>query len=1085
MTSPIDWLIDARPWNEPELTGLHRLPPRATFAHAPDAVTARRRDSASNPWRMSLNGTWQFQLAPDPGTALRLIGTKRTRGARSWSPIEVPGNWTMQGFEKPHYTNVRMPFREEPPHVPAANPTGVYRRSFRVPGAWSGKRVVLHLGGANSMAMVWLNGRFVGISKDSRLPGEFQVHDLLDTAGENELLVVVPKWSDASFVEDQDMWWMSGLHREVFLEATPHAYLADVRFRPRLELDRGRAVLDLTVRVGFTGDPQPDCRVMVQLHAPDGRPVFRKPRQQPVPVERKATAIGRLEARFVEELPARGLRLWSAERPDLYELVVGLLTPDGNSWTSVRVGFRSVVVEGRDLLINGRRVLIRGVNRHEHDDRTGQAVSIDRMRQDVRLMKQFNFNAVRTAHYPNDPRWLELCDEYGLYVIDEANVEAHDFHNQLCHDPRYAGAWLDRVMRMAVRDQNHPSVIAWSLGNESGYGPNHDAAAGWLRGFDDTRPVHYEGAISKHQSRLTWAHGTGATDLICPMYPTLDELRQWSKWVSRRDARHQARSTTPDLREVEALSPDLKVTAPRPALRRLPDPLLRPVILCEYSHAMGNSNGSLADTFDLFETLPGLQGGFIWEWVDHGIAQRTADGRNYWAYGGDFGDEPNDANFCCDGLVWPDRTPHPAMWEHRKLAQPVSVRAADVTARAVIVHNRQDFSTLSGYRCTWQLLFDGKAAHEAELRVPDVAPGESVRVALPAAARRAPAGMEASLVFRFSLIRSCSWASSGHVVAWDQLPLPVQPPRARIRRRGRPAQGAQRWMVVEGPGRVTLSDGRWSIVFSASDGGLQSLHRDERPVLVRGPRVETWRAATDNDGIKLWGGQETKPLGRWLALGLPNLKSRCEQLTWHQRKDGELVVQLRHAATGRDCWDDVCWLERYRLGTDGIHLDSSFQLAPEMTDLPRVGISLWCAPGLDHLRWYGNGPHEDYCDRRASALLACHESTVSAQYVPYVMPQEHGHHTNVRWLELADRTGFGLRVAFEQPGEFNASHVTSGDLFAARHTVDLSPRPETILHLDAAHRGLGTGSCGPDTLPRYRVTRRRYWMAVTLSALPA
>jgi len=1069
------------PWENPELTSLNKLPPRATFTSFPDARSARTRDPARSSWRLSLDGEWRFRLAPDPRVAARWLAGDAA-DAPAEAPITVPGNWEMQGWNKPHYTNIPMPFRDEPPHVPAANPTGLYRRTFTVPAAWEGERVVVHFGSADSVLCVYVNGTAVGLSKDSRLPAEFEITPLVKFGAENELTAIVIKWSDASFVEDQDMWWLAGLPREVFLYATPRTFIEDVFFKPILSPDCTRAEIGLLVSVGFGGALHASgVSVKAQLLDPEGRPVFAQPLRAAVSTQRSIFDWWRLKAHLQAPVPRSRLRLWSAEQPDLYTLLVTLRTPDGDSHTAVRVGFRRVEVRAQNLLINGRRVLIKGANRHEHDDRRGRAVPRELMLKDIVTMKRFNFNAVRCSHYPDDPHWLDLCDEHGLYVIDEADIEAHDFHNQLCDNPRYATPWLDRAMRMVMRDKNHPAVIFWSLGNESGYGPNHDAAAGWIRGYDDSRPLHYEGAIGIPQTKLTWVHGSRATDIICPMYTELRDLRAWCAFAAK-NAPHA--SNLPDaklLRGAAALWPGPKPERPFPPVPVPLHPLDRPVILCEYSHAMGNSNGSLSDYFALFKSLPGLQGGLIWEWVDHGIRQTLPDGREYWAYGGDFGDVPNDANFVCDGLVWPDRTPHPALWEHKQLAGPVAVTAVDLTRGRIRIRNEQDFTSLAWLRGTWELTENGRVMQRGMLPPLDLGPGKERVVTLSLDASKFDPGAEVFLNFRFYTLRSTSWAKRGHEIGWDQLAFPTKPRRTTGGARPGPATAIE---VDDAPGKLIVKQGDLSLEFDRVTGALASLRHAGVEFLKRGPMVQLWRGATDNDGIKLWASQGWKPLGRWQKLGLEYLSHRSESLTWARNRDGSVTVSLRHAASGRGRWRDCVHHHRYTLRADGsLVVDNEVRFgAKDMTDLPRVGVRLDLSPGFESLAWFGRGPLENYCDRKASSMVGRYESTVTGQYVPYVMPQEHGHRTDVRWLSLKNAQGQGITVKGAPTLEFNASHFTAEDLYAAKHTTDLVPRAETILTLDCSHRLLGTASCGPDTLKQYRLLKKRYVWRYTILA---
>lgn len=871
----------------------------------------------------SLDGRWEFKLAARPEEAVRALSAKR-----GWTEVDVPGLWTMQGFGKPWYTNVVMPFAERPPEVPDANETGIYRRSFRVPRGWRRRPVVLEFGGSDGMLCVLVNGAPVGIAKDARTPASFDISDVVRHDGPNELVAVVLRFSDASFVEDQDQWWHGGIPRTVRLVSPT---IRDVEWR---------AGADGAYSVVADGD--------VRLRDPSGKLVGRDAHDQ-----------------------VRKPAVWSAELPALYTLEV---ERDGET-VSCDVGFRDVVVEGRNLLVNGQPVMIAGVNRHEHDDERGRAITRASMERDVRLMKAYNVNAVRTSHYPNDPYWLELCDRFGLYVVDEANIESHAYYDELCDEPRYRAQWLERTANMVERDKNHPSVIVWSLGNESGYGANHDAAAGWVRSRDASRPLHYEGAI-----KFDWTGGVAATDLICPMYPELADVVEW-------------------------------------ASRPTDDP--RPLILCEYSHAMGNSNGSLSDHWEAFRRYDALQGGFIWEWVDHGIRQVDGRGRAYWAYGGDFGDDPNDGNFCADGIVWPDRTPHPALNELKFLAQPVEVEARG--GGRFRIRNRHHFDSLERYRGEWDLEADGEPVKRGRLPRLRVAPTETkdVSLALP------KGGGERFVTFRFF--------DGDHEVARQQLAVGGRPRRPR---RGR----GMRTELAEILGDLVLD----------------------------GPRLQLWRAPTDNDGLPLVADKWPGPLERWLELGLDRY-----ELELVSARPGELVHRAPGIATHT---------HRYRLLAGGeVLVENEVELDPGVRDLPRVGVVLTLRPGLERLEWYGPGPWEAYADRRAATTVARWRSTVTEQYVPYIAPQEHGHHPDARWLRLTDRRGRGIEVYGDPTIGFGASHFTVADLTAARHTNELEPRDEVVLSLDVAQRGLGTASCGPDTLPQYRLLEPRYSFAFTIS----
>jgi len=648
-------MLDTDDLFRPELTALNRLPPRSSFEAFPSVSAAK--SGGINPWRLSLDGTWEFLLVDSPSSAVDgwFDPSFDTSG---WANIEVPGCWTRQDVgDHPHYTNIVMPWPDlDPPQTPIVNPTGLHRTSFTIPDGWADRDTIVHIGGAESLTVVWCNGRFVGMGKDSRLPSEFDLTRFV-SPGENILAVMVVRYSDATWIEDQDHWWHAGLHRSVRVESRARVGLADIDIDADFDSDAGHG--HLIVKSWVSG-PRPNVSMRLSMQATDGRTV----------VDAKTCTFERTESggHFEQLLAAYSftgqsaiidvvvpkVSPWSPEDPVLYEVLIELLDSDGDvlEATVAAVGFRRVEVRDRRLRINGRDVVINGVNRHDHNPMTGKALTLEDMRADLVAMKRHNINAVRTSHYPNDHRFLDLCDELGFWVVDEANVESHARLMSLCRDVRYHDAIVDRVRRMVLRDRNHPCIIGWSLGNESGHGPAHDAAAGWVRRIDPSRFVHYEGAVQPRfsvnhpQERDATRQAPSSserlvTDVVCPMYSPNDVITDWAVW---------AEST------------------------KLDD---RPLIMCEYSHAMGNSNGSIAEYVDAFNTYPALAGGFVWDWRDQGLAEVDEEGREYWAYGGHFGDEPNDVNFCINGLVGPDLLPHPGLRELQWAARPIVARLVE------------------------------------------------------------------------------------------------------------------------------------------------------------------------------------------------------------------------------------------------------------------------------------------------------------------------------------------------------------------------------------------------------------------------
>ena len=1020
-------------WMAPELVQVNRLPMRATLAPFPSAEATRAFvadaqpvNSASSPWLLSLGGDWDFHLAANPNAIPADFVHPDFPCGEGWAPLPVPSNWTMHGYDRPHYTNVQMPFKNEPPSVPDENPTGCYRREFFVPADWNGRRIVIHFGGAESVLYLWVNGTAVGLSKDTRLPSEFDISDFVKCGESNLVSVVCIKWSDASYLEDQDQWWMGGLYRDVYLYSTEKVFIGDVFARASLDDAYQHGTLQVTADIGFQNHREKGWHFEIHLYAPDGTPALQAPMRAVVSTKR-AYVSNRFQAKF--ETTIENVLPWNHENPQLYTLTVALLDAQGRAveHSATRVGFRRVEMGDRALLINGQQVMIKGVNRHEWDERTGKVISRADMVRDIEILKQHNFNAVRTSHYPNDELWYDLCDQYGIYLVDEADIETHDFLSYTCRDPRYATAFLERGIRMVQRDKNHASVILWSLGNESGYGPNHDAMAGWIRHYDPSRPLHYEGASWDWDKFDNKVPGAAATDLICPMYSGIESLVKYAQ-------------TGGDYAD------------------------RRPIILCEYSHAMGNSNGSLSDYWAAFEQYPALQGGFIWEWCDHGIARKTESGEKYWAYGGDFGDEPNDLNFVCDGLVWPDRSLHPAMAECKKLQQPLAARWHDAIAGVVEVKNKADFTRLNWLRGEWTLEIEGHQIAAGALPRIEVEPGESQKMTLVLPAPM-PAG-EAFVTLRFFADKSTAWCDAGHEVAWEQLSLPNAPRHCAL-----PGDAATPRARGE---NLVLAQG--AIEASFANAVLSSLKWSGQEILAAPMNLQIFRGPTDNDGIKGWTGQDGKPLGRWLHAGY-------DQIKWQNvetRIEGDTVItQTRGACRANPNAFELHQI--WQLEGETLRVSNRFVIAPDLPDVPQLGVTLALKEGFENLSYFGRGPQENYCDRKAGTLIGLYQSTVSQQYVPYILPQEHGNHTDVRALTLDNGDVAVEFRAASGPMEAKASHFTPHDLLPAMHTFDLTPRPETWVTLNAKQRGLGTASCGPDTLDQYKIWPGEYRLELLIS----
>lgn len=1062
------------PWETPELLASARLPMRSPLLPFPSRESALaavlqwpERASQPNPWFLSLDGKWLFALVENPDLVPSDFAAPNF-DASSWSTIDVPGTWTLQGFDKPHYTNVVMPFGNVPPSAPARhNPTGLYRLVFQLPSEWTKRRVVLHVGGAESYLESYCNGQYVGFSKDTRLPAEFDISSHL-VPGENILAFKVIRYTDSSFIEDQDQWWYGGIYRSVYLYTTDFAYLADVDLRPMLDQNLTEGLLSARIALGFTFDPngenardgtalpdyrgsglpegievgayQGDYRVRVALYDPSPE---NKLLAEAESIVKAQYAVSGWETEL--KIPVHAPRLWSHEEPALYTATISLASPSGGEIEHVAccIGFRKIEVRDRQLLINGKPVLIKGVNRHEHDEFHGKTLATDDMIKDIILMKRHNFNAVRTSHYPNDERWYDLCDLYGLYVMDEANIESHAFYDQICRDPRWAAVFLDRGIRMVLRDKNHPSVILWSLGNESGYGPHHDAMASWIRSFDPTRPIHYEGALRPErgqgwhtQESLTRGHV--ASDIVSTMYPTLELVETWAQ-------------TTKDS---------------------------RPFIMCEYSHAMGNSNGGLSDYWELIRRYRGLQGGFIWDWVDQGIAAFDSTGKKYWKYGGDFGDEPSDRDFICNGLVFPDRSEKPVLSECAKLFQPISARAIDLWQGLVRIENQFDFTNLDLLDMHWTIQTDGLDLLSGTVALPPTPPGESADIDLhipwtDETQEKAKKG-ESFIFLEFTLTKALSWAPKGFRLGWEQLQLSptkwtrVQSPPASI-------------VWLKGPDTIKAicRDERGYEAAFSREGFLSSLVEGGIERLASPLVMNLWRVPTENDGLKTFIDKYNKPgfsfycqnkvMYEWLEAGLDELHFSLES----QHIDDD-VLRVNHRVVSRTGRDIGMFRQGWSFGIHRISASMVFDLDPALPELPRVGLTCTLPAGFERVRWYGRGPHECYSDRKAGAAIGLYAMDVTALGVPYILPQENGNRTDVRWVEFSDPAR-GARIRIQGDGfDFSASHYDPAQVWKALHQCELEPHQEIFLNIDVAQRGIGTASCGPDTLEKYRLRPRLY-----------
>lgn len=993
---------------------------RFSFDSKEEAMSGDMKGSSNY---LTLNGTWKFQWSPNPGSRPADF-YERDFDDSAWDEIAVPSNWEMKGYGVPIYVNIPYEWttRPNPPAVPTAhNPVGSYRRSFTLPQGWEEKQVYIHFGAVKSAFYLWVNGKKVGYSQGSKTPAEFNISSFLNE-GENQVAAEVYRWSDGSWLECQDFWRISGIEREVRLEARPDIHIRDFFCKAGLTNDYSQGSLDLELELWSPGGGSPkNHEVLAQLVDADNIKEVLWSATKSVSEVKKGKAI----LSFSDVLDR--VEPWSAESPKLYSLVLSLRDDRGEVLEnlSARVGFRTSEIRYGLLLVNGKAVKLKGVNRHEHDEFEGHVVSEEMMRKDIELMKLYNVNAVRTSHYPNDPRWYELCDEYGLYVVDEANIESHGMgyrpDRTLGNNPLFTKSHLDRTIRMVERDKNHPSVIIWSLGNEAGDGVCFDATYDWVKERDLTRPVQYERAESGRN-----------TDIFCPMYAPIHET---IKYVERHPE--------------------------------------KPLIQCEYSHAMGNSNGNIMDYWEVINAYDQLQGGFIWDWVDQGIAQHTGDGETYWAYGGDF--EPDtlrtDGTFCLNGLVFPDRSIHPGLIELKKAYQYVEFESVPFNAGQVKISNNYHFTNLNEFNLAWSIMADGEKIKGDVLSCPELVPGQSTLLDLNLADVLYEEGKAYFLNLELQIKDSKGLLPEAHSVASEQFDLTPSVLEASV---------SENFLKTEMEGvsiidhkesssietretfTIQFPDGR--IDFDPSTGTISSYVWQGKVLLEEGPKPNFWRAPTEND----FGNHMDKRSRMWKTFGE---ELELQTLTEETSEDRiMLIAKMLHPDNGSNY---VVTYQFNRKGEILVHV----KFTPgkgNFPEIPRFGMTMVIPEGLNQLEYFGRGPHENYIDRNHSAYVGRYQSSVDEQYVPYISNGENGNKTETRWLTLTGSDGKGLKIKGAPLFDFSALHYPQEQLDREKrdgaHTYDLEKMPQVFLQVDWKQMGVGgDDSWGARTHAKYTI----------------
>lgn len=1003
------------PWEDPAVFAVNKERPRATALPYPSTELAVKDVYTSSPFYQSLNGNWKFRWVPRPADRPADF-YKENFDVSSWKDFPVPGNWETNGYGTPIYTNITYPFPKNPPLIDHSdNPVGSYKRSFELPQQWNGRRVFLHFESGVAAMYIWINGKQVGYSEDAKNPAEFEITDFV-RPGRNNIAIEAYRWSDGSYMEDQDMWRLSGFDRSIYLYSTAPTRIRDFFVRTIFTNDQ---LTKATLQVDWQVDRKDIAgrnNLEIQLLDAEGRVVVKKV----ATVNGTGTEINGMLSAAVSSP-----RLWSNETPYLYTLLVLLKDEKGalTEASSCKVGFRKVEIRNAQLMLNGKPLLIRGVNLHEFNSATGHVVDEATMRRDIALMKQHNVNAVRMSHYPQNPLWYKLCDEYGLLLCDEANIESHgmgvaydrplDKSRHPAYLPEWAPAHRDRIMRLVERDKNHPSIILWSMGNECGNGPVFYEMYDWIKQRDASRPVMFEQAGANRN-----------TDIIGPMYPLMDSMR---RYAMRKD-------------------------------------VTRPFIMCEYSHSMGNSNGNFQEYFDIMALAPHMQGGFIWEWLNHGLKATDETGRPYWAYGGDLGGYryTNDANFCADGLVSPDRQPHPGLAEVKKVYQDILFTPVKGKLTQVQIQNRFLYRNLDAYTIKWELSSNGELQAGGVL---DAAQGAgTVREwELPLPSLTLQAGREYFLQLYAYTKTATEMIPAGFEVARAQWPLQGNWFTA-------PAAIAGNISQQETATQLQLEAGGTQLLFNKHTGKLQSVLRNGNAIITGAPEPDFWRAPNDND----FGSDMQIRLNAWRTAGQ---NKKLLSFTSSKRDTAvEVVVRYQLMDVPSEYQFTYTFYPNGKLRVYATW-SAGTAMVPE---LPRFGMQLRLNKIYDNVTYYGRGPVENYEDRNTASFVGVYRSDVKGFGFEYLRPQENGNRTDVRWFTLTNAKGQGIRVKGLQPIQLKASWNPAEDIDPGiskkqQHPKDVVPRSEIYLNIDFRQRGIaGDNSWGADPHPPYQLTDRKY-----------
>lgn len=987
-------------WENHQIDGINRMPARAHFLTFPSKEKALLNNNRYTHAFKILNGVWKFMFLDAPEYSPEGFFNSDF-DVTKMDDITVPGNWQLQGYGKMHYSDLWYNFPINPPYVPTENPTGIYKRTFFVEESYRDKKIIIRFCGVDSAYHLWINGKEVGYSKVARNESEFDITDLIRVGEENDVIVRVYQWSDGTYLEDQDMWWESGIFRDVELIGVPKDGINDYKVIADLDDEYKNGIFKVEAFLRTTKE----VNVTFELVDAGENTVFTK------------TVVAKEGKACIDEVIA-DVNHWTAETPYLYKLFM-TVEDDGQIIEVIpqNVGFRNIRLNGETFLVNGVAIKFKGVNRHDYSPQNGRVVSREEIEKDIILMKQFNINAIRTSHYPNSYYLYDLCDEYGMYLIAETDLECHGFeltgdYKWITDDPSWELAYVSRMTRMIERDKNHPAIIFWSLGNESAFGCNFRKMTDVAHEMDPTRLVHYEGDFDVESA-----------DVYSTMYTWIENPKK----------------------------PYL--------MKDIIEKSKKPHIHCEYCHAMGNGPGNLKDYQDLVYAHDKLQGGFVWEWFDHGIESFTESGEKYYRYGGDFGDDPSNKDFCIDGLIMPDRTPSPGLYEYKKVIEPITTTAVDIQKGIINLLSRYDFANLDRFNLVYKVMEDDVILQTGFMAVPSIEARANKDITLPydLSVIKVKPGAHYYVNISYQLREDTSYASSGHELATAQFELPLYKEGIMVRPEGI-------LNVEKEHTTLHVKGANFSLDFNLVNGNLMNIVRDGMQVLSKGPRLTLWRAPISND---------MEIIDKLKKVYFLHLEHEVVMNIDYHMEGNILKVEVDTInSTTNSAWHfktkyvyTVCPSGDILIDVEGTP-SGRVDLAPDM--LPRIGVSMHLDKSMEHVRYFGMGPGENYADSKEAAQMGLYANTVDGLFTNYVIPQENGNHMGCKWVSMTNDRGMGLLASTEGDFNFSASWYEDKDLDDAKHTCDLVKRDYIVFNVDYKQNALGTNSCGQWQLDKYR-----------------